>query len=496
MKVFHSKHGRHAVAWSVAAVAWLLLFLFFWLGLPYHFYYREQTSLFLWAWSDWLPWLTSPGALAEWSGRFLTQLYYYEAVGPLILSLLLLAFGSGVYRLIACQSRTLAWIVATALVIWEAGRASLIAYPLASTITLTGWAWTLYALWRLWKRLRYRALPLQLLLLGVGTYCWGAGCWSIRWGRPDFALEHSLALDCTYYFGRHERLSHLLEKEQPGAYPLVKDYYAHLLHAAEGRLPEHLMASYRSGEKGLFLPVDPSGNYFSIYAANEVWFALGDYTMAEHAAILGMIFSPQHRGGRALKRLAEINLIQGDEAAAMKYLRMLDKTLCYRQWARQRMPHSRTAAVTNWLEHKRSTLSPTDTLRLNGDVVTSIRHLLERPSPYRSMQLDYLLCVHLMQKDIRSFADDYLRYAAAGSQSLSLTGLYAEAMMIYLASTPEAQSDRITWHFPESTMQAFKEYTQRYESTGGSAKALYEAYGTTYWFYYHFAQRKGEKRDE
>ena len=89
MKVFHSKYSRSAVAWIVASVTWLLLFLFYWLGLPYHFYYREQTSLFLWSWIDWQPWLSTPGALAEWLGRFLTQFFYYEAVGPLILSLML-----------------------------------------------------------------------------------------------------------------------------------------------------------------------------------------------------------------------------------------------------------------------------------------------------------------------------------------------------------------------------------------------------------------------
>ena len=496
MKVFHSKYSRSAVAWIVASVAWLLLFLFYWLGLPYHFYYREQTSLFLWSWIDWQPWLSTPGALAEWLGRFLTQFFYYEAVGPLILSLMLVILGAGLYRLITCKFRPLTWSVTVIVVAWEAGRASLIAYPLASTITLTAWVWTLYGVRKLWNRHRYHTLPLQLLLLGVAVYAWGVNCWSIRWGRPDFSLEYSLALDCEYYFGRQERLNQLLEKGQTGAYPLVKDYYTHLLHATEGRLPEQLMAAYRSGEKGLFLPVDPSGNYFSIYAANEVWFTLGDYTMAEHAAILGMIFSPKHRGGRALKRMAEINLIQGDEAAAMKYLRILDKTLCYRQWARQRMPLSRTMAVEYWLEQKRSTLPKSDTLRLNGDVVTSLRHLLKRPSPYRSMQIDYLLCYHLMQKDIRSFADDYLRYVATDSHTCSLAGVYAEAMMIYLASTPQAQSDSIIWHFPEPTMQAFRDYTRSYESSHGSAKALYDAYGTTYWFYYHFAQRKGEKKDE
>ena len=71
--------------------------------------------------------------------------------------------------------------------------------------------------------------------------------------------------------------------------------------------------------------------------------------MAEHAAILGMIFSPHHTGARAVKRLAEINLVNGDEAAAMKYLRLLQKTMCYRDWAERRIPGKQTAEVCQWL---------------------------------------------------------------------------------------------------------------------------------------------------
>ena len=51
------------------------------------------------------------------------------------------------------------------------------------------------------------------------------------------------------------------------------------------------MDGYQPASQGLFLPVAPHSTYLTIYAANEVWFALGDMTMAEHAAILGMIFS-------------------------------------------------------------------------------------------------------------------------------------------------------------------------------------------------------------
>ena len=41
-------------------------------------------------------------------------------------------------------------------------------------------------------------------------------------------------------------------------------------------------------------------------------------TMAEHASLLSMIFSPQNKSVRMVQRLAEINLINGDNEAARK----------------------------------------------------------------------------------------------------------------------------------------------------------------------------------
>ena len=66
-----------------------------------------------------------------------------------------------------------------------------------------------------------------------------------------------------------------------------------------------------TGYEWLILPVNPSASFLSILFANELWFTLGDMTMAEHCAMLSMIFSPRNSGSRMIKRLAEINLVNG-----------------------------------------------------------------------------------------------------------------------------------------------------------------------------------------
>ena len=74
-----------------------------------------------------------------------------------------------------------------------------------------------------------------------------------------------------------------------------------------------------------------------------------------------MIFSPYQKGTRPIKRLAEINLINGDDAAALKYLRLLQKTLCYKRWAERRIPGNLSPDVQQWLKRKRELISQTDT---------------------------------------------------------------------------------------------------------------------------------------
>lgn len=303
---------------------------------------------------------------------------------------------------------------------------------------------------------------------------------------PDLGREYLLALDSEMYFGRSEKVRKLLVEGEYRS-PFTA-YYYNLLNAQQNRLPDRLMDGYQPASQGLFLPVAPHSTYLTIYAANEVWFALGDMTMAEHAAILGMIFSPHHTGARAVKRLAEINLVNGDEAAAMKYLRLLQKTMCYRDWAERRIPGKQTAEVCQWLERKRLLLPATDTLRSSADIPLSLRHLL-RNNPDNTLACDYLLCFDLLNKDIGAFAGDYREFAAKKFPSR----LYAEGLLIYLAGKKASLDEVEKWNIPPQVLDEFSEYTRLYEANGGNGAPLQAKYGKTYWFYFHYATMKKGK---
>lgn len=120
----------------------------------------------------------------------------------------------------------------------------------------------------------------------LAVWLWRLVVTMVQYAR--FRAGISLALDSEMYFGRSEKVRKLLVEGEYRS-PFTA-YYYNLLNAQQNRLPDRLMDGYQPASQGLFLPVAPHSTYLTIYAANEVWFALGDMTMAEHAAILGMIF--------------------------------------------------------------------------------------------------------------------------------------------------------------------------------------------------------------
>lgn len=459
----------------------LACFFFFQCYYPYHLLHREQVSLFLYSEEFILDLLMQSGGGAILGGEFLTQFFYFIGGGATVITLLLFILGIVSYRSFRrFMGYGWALILSLAVCLWEGGRLCLVNYPLASTLSVIGIFTALLLVTpkgpkRFWKNTAVFVLILLFVpfqpMRGVKA-----------WGKPNFYLEHLLAMDTNAYYGKWEKVGQLAQKDVRTG---IGTYYYNLSNAMKGQLPEKLMHYYQPFSKGLFLPVDPSGNYLSFMAVNELWFQLGDMTMAEHSAILGMISTQDHRSARMIKRMAEINLINGDEEAALKYLRMLQKTWKYKKWAEQRIPGQQTPAIQQWLENKRQYIPKSDTLRASADARLSLRHLL-KSNPDNHLAYHYLLCYELLNKDIASFVEDFIPGKGIPCR------LYHEAMLIHLIRQNGnlTEDDFKTYQFTPEVLQDFQDYTHIYEQNQGNGAALQAQYGKTYWFYYHFATMK------
>ncbi|WP_455593222.1 DUF6057 family protein [Bacteroides sp.] len=511
------------------AVVGIACFLFFWQAYPYHLHHKEQTLLFMYSADVLKTYLEKPAVLSCLAGDFLTQFFHYRSGGAAVFSLLMLLLGGLGYE--TFRHWTGRWVAAglgVLLVGWEVLRFCGVTYPLSSTVSLIG-SFVLFILLRQAKgKWTYPIVGILLVVLGYWLFGYGLFIflffallraaterkyilWTCAmvavgmllpvvtankylmtteqtfrypatewWNTPDFTVERLLGLDIESHRGNWDKV---FETVHPDMRLSGATYYYNLVNATQGKLPDRLMYYYQPAVVGLFIPVNSESSYLTTQFASEVWYQLGDMTMAEHATLLSMIFSPANKGSRMIQRLAEINLINGDEAAATKYLCMLSKTMFYKQWAADRMPGVETLEVKQWLQQKRKFIPRSDTVRTSTmDAVKSLRLLLQS-NPDNRMACDYLLCFHLLMKDLPSFILDYERFHKG-----SPNRLYSEALLITMARRRAAADEVKNTGMSPTVVQEFNEYTRLCDQSGKNPAAVAGRFGNTYWFYYHFAQ--------
>jgi hypothetical protein len=252
----------------------------------------------------------------------------------------------------------------------------------------------------------------------------------------------------------------------------------------KGILPEYLLDFYQPAASGLILPVAPNENWQSIFVSNEVFYLIGDMNFAQHSAMLGNTFSPYQRSSRMLKRLAEINMVNGDSTGANKYLRILSKTLFHKKWAENLQTINFTTGTDKWLTEKRAQTPKIDTIRQSNNYLASLNFLVEQ-HPNNVVALDYLLCYHLLNKDLKSFKKVYDQYGR--SIDRPVPSLYSESLLIQLFASNADQKEVESYAISPKKIKDFADYMQIFEKTKGEINALTGRFGKSYWFYYHFA---------
>lgn len=539
------KSKQRFIAFALFLSCSIACFVFFQFFYQYHLVHRLDLQLFLYSREYILSYFNHPAWLASLSGDFLTQFFYFETGGALVLSLLVALLGilffralSGVVLLLQNngQQNKLLWFgiclfVSCGIMGWEWLRNCGMDYKLSSTIALIGGV----ALFLPYKYIpftyRYVAgvilLCLTYWLFGYGIWvllffilfyeltahryvlaavCLAAAiafpfflrqhyCLTVKqaiqypstswWGKPDMKIEKWLMMDVIGFNGGWNAVAHLSEQNQLQSG--ISAYFYNLSHAMRGELPDKLLSHYQPGPLGLLFQLNAQTPYLAIWSSNEAWFQLGDMTMAEHSALLGMIFSPDHRSARMVKRLAEINMVNGDSAATLKYLRMLQNTWLYKKWADQRIPGHESLSVKEWLQRKQALTAKTDTLRDAVNPVISLRTLLDSNRD-NHLALDYLLCYDLLTKDIRSFMADYDKYKLPGREDAGR--LYGEALLIGLTQCKATIEQVKSYLMPPDLFAEFADYTTLYQKNDLNRASLFNRYGKTYWFYYHFATFK------
>lgn len=185
-----------------------------------------------------------------------------------------------------------------------------------------------------------------------------------------------------------------------------------------------------------------------------------------------------------MKRLAEINLINKDSTAATKYLRLLSNTMFHSRWAASQMAINNSSVSNKWLTGKREQIPNADTLRKANTYLSSLIFLVEQ-HPNNLIALDYLLCYHLLNKDLNSFKRVYDLYGKSVIRPIS--SLYSEALLIKLFASKASQSELESYSISPKKIKDFADYTLLFDQANGEMNVLSGRFGKSYWFYYHFA---------
>lgn len=450
---------------AAAVVAFLAAYAFFQFAYPYHLMRREQLNVFLYDWDYIGETYRGIGSISRFAGDFVDQFLFFPVIGPVLVALILTAIGACVFRI--CRHGLGKWPslgIAAIVFAWSFLRETENQYLTQYSLATLGYLSLILA------SLQFRKASVKavsaVLLLAAGALALGNPYneyYGKLIGKPAILNEKIIALDVEASRGHWDKVADLSKTDYR-----VKEasYYYNLAEAVRGTLGSTMLNHSQDYANGLFLWVSDQVSQFTNGMAGEVWYNLGDMTLAEQSAIVALQASPKHTGARYLVRLAQITLITGEYGASQKYLNMLAKTLNYRKWALRMMPGNHDGKTEKWLAEARAKLPEKDIIYGRNEFRPILKGLLDA-NPDNMLAREYLLCYDLMYFDLEAFMSDY--------RELMITGKhFEEAICIYLSMKNElSESAASQYGVSRQTLGRLQQFSRNPDMQKNS-----------YWYYY------------
>ncbi len=267
------------------------------------------------------------------------------------------------------------------------------------------------------------------------------------------------------------------------------DNYLYLMNlnmalANKGMLADRMFHFDQKGPQGLFL--DRNSDYSILVLLSDYYFTTGNMAGALHTAFEANITS-NNESPRMIKRLIQAYLVYGNYPVAERYIKMLEETLCYREWAKN---HRRFLYNEHEIENdsvlgwKRKTMVRNNFLyTVMGNEFILAETAMQHPSDKTSME--YLGAFYLLAKDLAGFK--YFIQQFYGTDILpSLPVSFQEAVLILYASSPEEWRN---YKISNQSIVRFRAYQRAFlaaQHNPGVRALLASDYKDTYWYYFMF----------
>ena len=239
---------------------------------------------------------------------------------------------------------------------------------------------------------------------------------------------------------------------------------------------------YQNGTDGL-LP-EYTNDFMHPLIPSEAYFQLGMVNASQRYTFESQELIPDfQKSARAYKRLAETNMVNRNYKVAEKYLKTLEKTLFYRDWAKAKRAmcgHEEAIDADPGYGYLRTVRLHDRDFLFNRQAMESMLAYLVQENPANHMALEYLLAWDLLDKNLKGFVNFCPFEGYAGG----VPRCYQEAFLLEFADTTQSL-DNVPAFIDRDVITSFSIF-MREHSAGTPAQALAKRFGNTYWYYYFY----------
>ncbi len=257
--------------------------------------------------------------------------------------------------------------------------------------------------------------------------------------------------------------------------------YLNLALSHTGQFADLLLQFPQKGEAG-FIPHDPRSRMGLIQASEVAW-QVGQINAAQRFAFVGVLSSERCVQPRLMKRLVETYLVTGEYRIAEKYIKLLEATPNYREWATAQRPllNPEVCASTDWVAQKRKFLPITDNPFDLTKTLTSALAFLIDDHPDNRAAFEYGMGYLLAYKDLGTFMH-YMQLMRDRGESFPVR--YQEAICIFYSAIQKNPNELNRYPISKEVKDRFMEYAQAAKKFHPGA--LKRQFGDTYYYYLQY----------
>lgn len=270
--------------------------------------------------------------------------------------------------------------------------------------------------------------------------------------------------------------------KEHGVHDMDASVYLNLALSHTGRFIDELLQFPQKGEAG-FIPHDPRTRMGLIQACEVAW-QVGQVNAAQRFAFVGVLSSERCIQPRLMKRLVETYLVNGEFRLAEKYIKLLETTPHYREWAMQQraLLDSTVCSSTEWVERKRAYLPVTDNpFDLTKSFPSALAFLID-DHPDNRAAFEYGMGYLLVHKDLNTLMH-YMQLMRDRGEDFPMR--YQEAICFFYSAVHKDSKAFNTYPIDQKVKDRYVQYLQYARKM--APMTLKAQFGDTYYYYLQFA---------